>query len=104
MSRSRKQSGKATAKQNQKDIHEMRSVINQLINAMTSDVGRLNSLVFGILKEDDRIKESSCPSCGQRILSPILKAVPEDKVCPTCGTDLHKGQTTIDQWDNGEEE
>ncbi len=104
MSRSRAQSGKPTVKQLQKDVHEMRGVINQLINAMTSDVGRLNSLVFGILKENGQIKEQSCPKCSQRILSPILKAVPLDKVCPSCGTDLLQGQTTIDQWDSGEEE
>ena len=104
MSRSRGSSGKPTVKQLQKDIHEMRGVINQLINAMTSDIGRLNSLVFGILKESDSIKEHHCPSCDQKILSPLLKAVPVDKNCPSCGVLLDKNQTTIDQWDSGEEE
>ena len=97
MSRSRGSSGKPTVKQLQKDIHEMRGVINQLINAMTSDIGRLNSLVFGILKETDSIKEHHCPSCDQKILS-------VDKNCPSCGVLLDKNQTTIDQWDSGEEE
>lgn len=104
MSRSRASSGKPTVKQLQKDVNEMKGVINQLINAMTGDISRLNSLIFGILKETDSIKEHNCHACNQKILSPILKAVPMDTKCPSCGADLNKNQTTIDEWDSGEEE
>lgn len=102
MTRSRAASGKPTTKQLGKDMEEMKVVVNQLINAMTNDMGRLNGIVYAMLQEDGRLKESNCPSCGQVLFEPILKALPRASTCPACGHDMENTtQMSIEDWDSG---
>ena len=102
MTRSRRSTGKATTKELQKDIGEMQTVINQLINAMTNDMSRLNGIVYAMLQEDGRFKESKCPSCSQVLFEPQLKLLPPSTSCPACGASLDDSeQMSIDDWDNG---
>jgi len=107
MTRSRKLSGKPTTKELGRQVNEMQNVINQLINAMSNDMARVNGIMYAMLQEDGRLKESNCPKCGQVLFEPQLKALPKALVCPACGHDMHEEQTTIEDfaaWDDGQEE
>ncbi len=103
MSRSRRSSGKATAKQNQQQITQMQGVINELVNAVTNDMGRLNGIVYALLKELGKLREDNCPKCGQVLFEPQLELLPPSTVCPACGESLGEEQPTIDdftKWDD----
>lgn len=105
MTRSRAASGKPTTKQLGKDMEEMKVVVNQLINAMSNDMARINGIVYALLQEDGRLKESNCPSCAQVLFEPILKALPKALTCPACGHDMQdKAQMSIQDWDDGRTE
>ncbi|QDP59913.1 MAG: hypothetical protein GOVbin709_37 [Prokaryotic dsDNA virus sp.] len=105
MTRSRKSSGKATAKQNQQSIAQMQGVINELVNAVTNDMGRLNGIMYALLKDLDKLKEDNCPHCGQVLFEPQLDLLPPSTHCPSCGEALNTDeQKTIDDfvnWDEG---
>lgn len=93
MSRSRKLSGKLTTKQIDRKV-------DNLIDAVSADLGRINGLLYGLLTEFDLLKESNCGSCGQVLFQPLLKALPQDTTCPKCGENIQPSQMTIDEWDN----
>lgn len=102
MTRSRTASGKPTTKQLGKDMKEMQNVINQLINAMSNDMARINGIVYALLQEDGRLKESNCPSCKQVLFEPQLKALPKAETCPACGHSMEESeQMSIEDWDSG---
>jgi len=105
MTRSRAASGKPTTKQLGKDMKEMQNVINQLINAMSNDMSRINGIVYALLQEDGRLKESNCASCGQVLFEPLLKALPKAENCPACGHSMDDTeQMSIEAWDSGKTE
>ena len=103
MTRSRRSSGKATAKQNQQEIAQLQGVINELVNAITNDMGRLNGIIYALLKEDGRLKETNCPKCSQVLFEPDLKLLPKSEFCPACAAPLNEGQQKIgdfEGWDS----
>lgn len=106
MTRSRKASGKLTTKQLGQQVNEIQQVLNQLINAMSNDMARINGIVYALLQEDDRLEESNCPACGQALFEPKLKALPKATQCPACGHKFEEvgTQMTIENWDNGTHE
>lgn len=93
MGRGRKYSGKLTTKQ-------IDSKVDNLIDAVSADLGRVNGLLYGILKEFDLLAEQNCGSCGQVLFQPRLKALPQDTTCPKCGESITPNQMTMEQWDN----
>tara|TARA_Y100000356_G_C11241476_1_gene281212 strand:+ start:842 stop:1144 length:303 start_codon:yes stop_codon:yes gene_type:complete len=98
MGRSRRLSGKLTTKQ-------IDSKVDNLIDAVSADLARINGLLYGLLKEFDLLEETACGACGQVLFQPLLKAIPKDTTCPKCGSNVApEGQMTIDQWDNGKTE
>ncbi len=104
MTRSRRSSGKATAKQNQERIAVVESTVNELINAVSGDIGRVNGLIFGILTHFKLLKEFECPQCKQHIIQPLLEALPPQDNCPKCNHTLEKEMVTLDtftNWDEG---
>ena len=104
MTRSRRSSGKATAKQNQQQIAQMQGVINELVNADTNDMGRLNGIIYALLKELGKLREDECPHCGQVLFEPQLDLLPPSTVCPACGESLEQNHPTIEdfsKWDEG---
>jgi hypothetical protein len=104
MTRSRNLSGKPTVKQLNQEMKEMQNVINQLVNAITNDMARVNGIMYAMLKEDGRLKEHNCPKCNQVLFEPQLGLLPPTKNCPACGHDMEdKMQMSIDDWDNGKD-
>ena len=104
MTRSRKTSGKATAKQNQQEIKQIQGILNEIVNAVTNDIARLNGLVYAMLKANGQIKEVNCPSCKQVLFEPTIEGIPKTEVCPACGEALNVDeQMKIDDFQNWDE-
>ena len=104
MTRSRKISGKATAKENQRAILEVADLQKELIEAVQGDLARVNGLIFGMLKQFDLIKELDCQECGQHIIEPMLDILPTMDTCPKCEKPLdNKDHPTLDDWVTEEE-
>ena len=101
MGRSRKFTGKPTAKQNERAISEIEATVKQVIEAVGADLARVNGLIFGILDHFELIKEIECEDCGQKIVEPLLKALPRQDTCPACNKPLDPMQSRIEDWDNG---
>ena len=107
MTRSRRLSGKPTAKQNQQSIAALERHVNELTQAVSMDIGRANGLLFGILKQLDLVDEYDCRHCGQAIVEPKLDALPPMENCPACGKPLQEDLvkiTDVEAWDSGGEE
>ena len=100
MTRSRKTSGKATAKQNQQEIKQLQGILNEIVNAVTNDIARLNGLVYAMLKANGQIKEVNCPSCKQVLFEPTIEGIPKTEVCPACNAPLQTDQMKIDDFQN----
>ena len=103
MTRSRRTSGKATAKQNQKEIAQLQGVVNEVVNAISNDMGRVNGILYALLTDMGKLKEEACPHCGQKLFEPDLPLLPKSEVCPACGGKLREDQMKIDDfqnWDN----
>ena len=74
MTRSRKASGKLTTKQLGQQVNEIQQVLNQLINAMSNDMARINGIMYALLQEDGRLEESKCPACEQVLFEPNISS------------------------------
>lgn len=101
MTRSRKLSGKPTAKQNQQAIQELNNIQSEVIHAVQGDFARINGLIFGLLHQLNLLNEFECEHCGQPIVEPLLDVIPKMEECPKCKGKLNSAQTTIEDWDNG---
>jgi PHP family Zn ribbon phosphoesterase len=74
-------------------------------NAVAQDLMRLHHLLYTMLDNDGKLERIVCHSCEQEVLRPKLDNLEQSDDCPNCGKDLYKGkQTSIEAWDNDEEE
>ena len=55
-------------------------------------MGRLNGIIYALLKEDGRLKETNCPKCSQVLFEPDLKLLPRSEFCPACNAPLDENQ------------
>ena len=62
--------------------------MNNLANAVSSDMGQLLGVMSGLLKHMDLIEPFRCGSCGSDLSYPKLEGIDPPTQCPHCGSDL----------------
>ena len=79
----------------------MRETVN-IIQHMSIDIVKLQTMVYNLLIDMDKMDKVSCHSCGEEIMRPLISNIPLEDTCPMCGSDLFdKSQTSFEDWDNG---
>ena len=74
-------------------------------NAVAQDLMKLHKLLYTYLQTQGLIEHLSCANCDEEVLRPKIEGLEQSDECPSCSHDLYKGtQTSIQDWDNGEEE
>lgn len=73
------------------------TALNNLANAVSSDMGQLLGVMSGLLKHMDLIEPFRCGSCGSDLSYPKLEGIDPPTQCPHCGSDLAEDVPTEEE-------
>lgn len=98
-------------KATQEDFENFVKEVAHVISIMGADVMKMQTIMYNLLDEMDKVEKPICVSCKETLLIPIVQNVEKSDICPNCGENIYGSeQTTFESWDNegitqdGEEE
>ena len=59
--------------------------VGGLAAAIQQDMGKVNFLLFHLLKDLDKVYEDECPSCKAEMMLPLFESAELERVCNLCG-------------------
>ena len=82
----------------------MHKFMGQTVEALTvvdSQLSKLNTILFALLKDMGKVDDINCQKCGENITRPAIEGLPKKDECPACEENLiFDRPTTVDDWDN----
>ena len=67
-----------------------------------SQLNKLNDVLYGLLKDLDKLEAVKCANCKEDITRPQVKGLPRQDDCPSCGGNLFVNkQNAVKDWDYG---
>ena len=82
----------------------MNKFMRQTVEALTlvdNQLGKLNIVLFALLKDMGKSEDVNCQNCGEKVLRPVIHGLPKNDQCPACGENLIADKlVTVKDWDN----
>ena len=92
-----------TKKVEKEEFDKFVQEVAHVISIMGADIMKMQTIMYNLLDELDKVEKPICVSCKEVLFIPIVKNVERSDVCPSCGENIYGAeQTTFESWDEGE--
>ena len=84
---------------------QINTFMRQTVGALSmvdSQLNKLNDVLYGLLKDLDKLEAVKCANCKEDITRPQVSGLPRQDDCPSCGGSLFVNkQNAVKDWDYG---